>query len=169
MLGRLFSKLFSRKRAGLSGAGSRPVSPPPPAVPLATPPPPPPLPLQGYGSPAAPARPVPEYTDQIQDAVQPGPGPLVQPVSAAEGSVSAGEPVADPLDLSKPLNPEVQEAPPVASGEETLTSHEAASPGSVRLILEDGTLANPSLDPELEERLRYIVDNIVPPSDRPST
>ncbi len=32
----------------------------------------------------------------------------------------------------------------------------------VRLVLEDGTLAKPSLDPELEERLRYIVDNIVP-------
>lgn len=39
--------------------------------------------------------------------------------------------------------------------------------GGVRIILEDGTLAEPILDPELEERLRYIVDNIVPPSDAP--
>jgi hypothetical protein len=39
--------------------------------------------------------------------------------------------------------------------------------GRVRLILEDGTLTSPSLDPELEERLRYIVDNIVPPAGAP--
>ena len=45
---------------------------------------------------------------------------------------------------------------------------EPGGAGGVRLILEDGTLAKPSLDPELEERLRYIVDNIVPPSDPPS-
>ena len=51
-------------------------------------------------------------------------------------------------------------APPVGSGPEET--------GGVRIILEDGTLAKPSLDPELEERLRYIVDNIVPPSDPPS-
>ena len=50
--------------------------------------------------------------------------------------------------------------PPVGSGPE--------GTGGVRIILEDGTLAKPSLDPELEERLRYIVDNIVPPSDPPS-
>lgn len=38
----------------------------------------------------------------------------------------------------------------------------------VRIVLEDGTLASPRLDPEQEERLRYLVDNLVPPTDPPS-
>jgi len=38
----------------------------------------------------------------------------------------------------------------------------------VRIILEDGTLADPPLDPEMEERLRYLVDNMIPPATPPS-
>ncbi len=53
--------------------------------------------------------------------------------------------------------------PPVRPPESEPGSGEGT--GRVRIILEDGTLAKPDLDPELEERLRYIVDNIVPPSD----
>ena len=58
-----------------------------------------------------------------------------------------------------------------APSEEAVTSasRTITDPGRVRFVLEDGTLAEPEIDPELEERLRYLVDNIVPPADPPST
>ena len=165
MLGRLLSKLFGRKSAAPSGAGSRPVSPPRPTVPLAAPPPPPPP--RGYGSAAAPARPVSEATVQVTNTV----GSKRQVASA----LTAAEPVAestgtvDPLDVSKPLEPEPHDVPAVQSEEPPVALQKGGGPRGVQLILEDGTLAKPSLDPELEERLRYIVDNIVPPSEQPPT
>jgi len=44
-----------------------------------------------------------------------------------------------------------------------------AESNRVRFILADGTAASPPLDPEVEERLRYLVDNIVPPVEPPPT
>jgi hypothetical protein len=38
----------------------------------------------------------------------------------------------------------------------------------VRVVLEDGTMASPELDAETEERLRYVVDNLVAPPQEPS-
>lgn len=79
-------------------------------------------------------------------------------------------PYADPLDMSEPLAPGDR-----ASGSMPPVQPPVSGPGSgegsgrVRIILEDGTLAEPDLDPELEERLRYLVDNIVPPSDPSSS
>jgi hypothetical protein len=34
----------------------------------------------------------------------------------------------------------------------------------MRIILEDGTLADPPLDLDMEERVRYLVDNMIPPA-----
>ena len=166
MLGRLLSKLFSRKSAAPSGAGSRPVSPPPPAVPLAAPPPPPPP--QGHGSAAAPARPVPEASDQVTSPAEEREQVASAPAAAVEPPAVETAATVDPLDLSQPLVPAPDDVPAVPSDRASVAPEEGAGPGGVRLILEDGTLAKPSLDPELEERLRYIVDNIVPPSTEPS-
>ena len=179
MLGRLFSKLFGGKDATHSGAASRPVSPPRP-VPAAAPPPPPPPP-RGYGSEAAPARSVETSKDEAKGvSLQEGASQAEPGVPLAEGppeEPSRGFPdtqppgagldaPADPLDLSQPLVSDVLD---VGSTEgQAFPAAEPGDAGGVRLILEDGTLAKPSLDPELEERLRYIVDNIVPPSDPPS-
>ncbi|MFP5353278.1 MAG: hypothetical protein ACLGIB_12050 [Actinomycetota bacterium] len=63
--------------------------------------------------------------------------------------------------------PEEPATPPVAAV--TSTSRTITDPGRVRFVLEDGTLAEPEIDPEFEERLRYLVDNIVPPTRPPST
>lgn len=49
---------------------------------------------------------------------------------------------------------------PIAVAEEPPVIEESR----VSIILEDGTRATPRLDPDQEERLRYLVDNLVPPS-----
>jgi hypothetical protein len=36
------------------------------------------------------------------------------------------------------------------------------------VILEDGTVAYLPRDPELEERMKYLADNLLPPRDEPS-
>ena len=258
MLGRLFSKLFGRKGATSVGAGSRPVSPPRPTVPLAAPPPPPPPPagaasrtpstevppggipmagsmpgetepptanpeaLSGQAPTAHPdpvgVMPNPQVATEARPAEEDGLGepPLLE-VSPPEES-STGQGAADPLGdpfadtfaptLVEPAqaehpSPAAVEAPAAVADatsvptDPSLSGPEAATPiqgetelgveaqetdaapslggraagadgtGGVRIILQDGTLAKPSLDPELEERLRYIVDNIVSPSSPP--
>ena len=142
---------------------------------------------QGYGSAASPAGPLDaqikpqpaiEQTEAEAEPVTALGAGLVEDVSgrpdaqAASDSTTPPETAApDPLDLSQPLgsdqeDPAALETPAEAGSR--VGPEEAGEGGGVRLILEDGTLAKPSLDPELEERLRYIVDNIVPPSSPPS-
>lgn len=162
MLGRLFSKLFGRKVAAHTTPTSRPVSPPTPTIPAAGPPPPPPPPPT--------TTPYPVRVEAGSDTVpaQPTPEPVATPPAASAPQKTQVASVDDPLDLSQPLisAPEPDPEPPPNEQSFPLGGVEGA--GGVRLILEDGTLAHPSLDPELEERLRYIVDNIVPPSTPPS-
>ena len=87
--------------------------------------------------------------------------PQVPGGTVTEG-IAQGSTPTTPESLA-PEAPEPQEV--VASDPEGLPS----PGGRVKLILDDGTLATPALDEELEERLRYIVDNIVPPPEQPST
>lgn len=103
-------------------------------------PPPPPLPARPVAAPVAAPPP-------------PPPGPTVA-VEAEAQAVSA--PVQDALAARIVETPTPSETDP-------------AEPGSVRFVLADGTIASPDLDPELEERLKYIVDNIVQPTEPPPT
>ena len=94
---------------------------------------------------------------------------LISPVSDPT-SLSAPEPLPLEQQREAQTDPPANEGPLIAQREVTAppVGSGPEGTGGVRIILEDGTLANPSLDPELEERLRYIVDNIVPPSHPPS-
>ncbi len=38
----------------------------------------------------------------------------------------------------------------------------------MRIVMEDGTLLTPALDPETAERLSYVIDNLVVPDQPPS-
>lgn len=44
-----------------------------------------------------------------------------------------------------------------------------AEKAHVKVTLEDGTLRTVSLDPDSEERLGYILDNLMPPGEDPRT
>ena len=196
MLGRLFTKLFGKKSATPGGASSRPVSPPRPAVPSAAPPPPPPPPAGLAAEPARrAAKLVVEGATGGLPIESEAEDPLGDPFSdtlAPARSEPQGAPI--PAEINEPAvgdgAPRVSEPPEQTQAQVQLESEAAQTSnepmsgdleasslpsepvtdgtGGVRIILEDGTLAKPSLDPELEERLRYIVDNIVPPSDPPS-
>ena len=92
-------------------------------------------------------------------------------ISSVPDATSLPAPGSRPLEQDESqLGPPVNEGLLAGQGDVTVPSAGSGPEGAggVRIILEDGTLARPSLDPELEERLRYIVDNIVPPSDPPS-
>lgn len=91
--------------------------------------------------------------DAPDAAAQDAPGPVGGP---------AIEPVATPDAPGSVLDQRVVSEGPADAGE-------GSREMKVKLILEDGTMASPGLDPESEERLRYILDNIVPPSDGPAT
>ena len=41
--------------------------------------------------------------------------------------------------------------------------------GHVRLILSDGTVVDPPVDADFEDRLRYLSENVLKRRDRPST
>ena len=109
------------------------------------------------------------------------PTPLETEEPAIEAVLAASDPpeaAPEAVGQLQQAEPQVEVEGPAAPGGLMSTGPDAPAaagpgpgadgPGGVRLILEDGTLAKPSLDPELEERLRYIVDNIVPPSSPPS-
>ena len=106
-------------------------------------PPPPPIPRPTPVA-AAPPPPPPAPAPALA-----APTPVVADTSAVEETPARG------------VTPSA--AAPLAS------SRTITDPGRVRFVLEDGSLAEPEIDPELEERLRYLVDNIVPPTDPPTT
>lgn len=127
------------------------------------PPPPPPPPPAATQSPAFTE---PALAGPPAAGVTPAPGDTEIPQVSA-GGVDPGITQAPAPAAPEPLAPEAPEpqAPVVSSDAEGVPP----PGGRVKLILDDGTLATPALDEELEERLRYIVDNIVPSPEQPST
>lgn len=70
-----------------------------------------------------------------------------------------------------PAAPRPDAAPAAGSSASAQPAREApegnADPAQVKLMLEDGTLTTASLDADSEERLRYILDNMMPPDEGP--
>ena len=108
--------------------------------------------------------------------VSPSPPPIPRPTPLAAAPPppppAPSSALAAPAPIGADTSP-VEEAPAktVTSSAEapSSSSRTITDPGRVRFVLEDGSLAEPEIDPELEERLRYLVDNIVPPADPPTT
>ena len=94
------------------------------------------------------------------------PRPLSQPLVATVTPAPAPPPPPPPPPVP-PLAPRQTE--PVAV---PVPLEPVASPppeGHVRLILSDGTVVDPPVDADFEERLRYLSENVLKRRDRPST
>ena len=44
-----------------------------------------------------------------------------------------------------------------------------AEPGTVSLIMDDGTVVSPPSDTELDEKFRYLTDNLIPGAGNPKS
>ena len=140
MLGRLLKRFFGGRDA------ARPVSPPPPPVP------------RSASAPAPTSAPT-----AVPITTAPVPPPPPPPVQSSPEPLAEAPLAQSPLGEAEPASSDPSDAA-VASSSRTITD-----PGRVRFVLEDGSLAEPEIDPEFEERLKYLVDNIVSPKDPPTT
>jgi hypothetical protein len=135
----------------------------PEPAPVATtlrPPPPPPPPV---------FEPAPVASVATPPVAEPEPEPEPEPAPAQEP-----EPEPEP-ELEAPA-PAVAEDRPKAVAHEPLSPHDEAAlvdfdidpgkPGAAWVILEDGTVAYLPGDPDLKDRMRYLADNLLPPSEK---
>ena len=96
------------------------------------------------------------------------PGPSSQP-QVATLTPARAPPPPPPPPPAPPQSALQTEAAPVAV---PVPLEPATSPppeGHVRLILSDGTVVDPPVDADFEERLRYLSENVLKRRDRPST